>query len=232
MNLEKILPQDPKRVSARPPTYWLRAAGCVILVVCAVGGIALSVTIGTPTHTSSGSKDLPSGSSGFVTVAPSGSSPSPTAPAPEGAGPAPDSAGTRITNVVAKSSVKSFLSAVTKINADSGTLATELSTVASGTIVDELANEQQELKANGWTLSGIATVDSVKIVSTNTSVNPSTVTVQACVDSSDVQTLDSDGKSLGIQTGSAARALNLYTLQHNAAGWRIVSRTFPNDTTC
>ncbi|MEO6200345.1 MAG: hypothetical protein ABIX44_04175, partial [Cryobacterium sp.] len=91
-------------------------------------------------------------------------------------------------------------------------VADRLSTVAKGAILAELENRDQELEANGWTLSGKPVVKSVTILSSNLTASPSTALVQACVDSSKVVTLDSDAKPVGGPPPTSA-ALNLYSLQ-------------------
>jgi len=110
-------------------------------------------------------------------------------------------------------------------------VADRLSTVATGAILTELENRDQELQANGWTLSGDPIVKSVTILNSKLTASPPMALVQACVDSSTVVTLDADGKPVGGPRSTPA-ALNLYSLQQDAGIWRVISRTFPNDPAC
>ncbi|MCU1414470.1 MAG: hypothetical protein JWN80_1810 [Microbacteriaceae bacterium] len=203
--------------SDRPTPRWRRpgilAGGVVVLSIAAVIAAAVIVPaafIGT-TH----SESTAHGTS-VATIAPN---PSASVAAPTGT----------ITPAVATNSIASFLSAVAIVDSSKADPTTQLAGIAAGAIVDEIANERQELTANGWEVTGTPTIASLSVVSETTG-NPPTATVQACVDSSKVVTLDSDGKPLG--TASLTRALNIYTLEYDAAGWKVVARTFPNNPTC
>jgi hypothetical protein len=55
------------------------------------------------------------------------------------------------------------------------------------------------------------------------------VVVAACIDSTAVVTLDAAGTPL---PASTPRALNLYTLSSETGAWRVVARTFPDETAC
>jgi hypothetical protein len=108
-----------------------------------------------------------------------------------------------------------------------------LAEVASGPILLEIANEQQELQSNGWTLEGSPTVTSLSVVASDLTVSPPRVTVRACVDSSAVVTLDSTGTPLNSgATELPRRFINLYTLEQTAGQWRVTDRSFPNDPAC
>ncbi|TBN57991.1 DUF4101 domain-containing protein [Glaciihabitans arcticus] len=127
-----------------------------------------------------------------------------------------------ITPVMADLAVAGFLTAVAT------TPASDLPKVASGAILEDLQNEAQELEANGWTRTGRAKVDGVKVTSSNEAAG--TATVVACVDSSKVATLDENGDRLAAP--ATARALNIYSLSRSDGFWRVVSRTFPDETAC
>lgn len=109
----------------------------------------------------------------------------------------------------------------------------QLAEVASGTILLEIANEQQELQSNGWTLEGAPTLTSVSIIASDLTASPPRVTVRACVDSSAVVTLDSSGTPLTSNaTDLPRRFTNIYTLEQTAGQWRVTDRSFPNDPAC
>lgn len=136
-----------------------------------------------------------------------------------------------ITKELATTMVTGFVSSVTAIDPLSVDVPEQLSTVARGTILAEVENQAEELRANGWTLSGAPVVKSVSIISSDLTATPATAIARACIDSSKVETLDAAGKPVGGPTDSPP-ALNLYTLQQDAGVWRVVARTFPNDPTC
>jgi len=127
-----------------------------------------------------------------------------------------------ISTVVADQAVASFLTAVAT------TPPADLPKIVSGAILEDLQNDAQELEANGWTRTGRAKVDGVKV--TDTDETAGTATVVACVDSTAVATLDENGDRLA--PAATARALNIYSLARTDGYWRIVSRTFPDETAC
>jgi hypothetical protein len=219
MDLEPSVPPSAPPTRTRSRLYVVIGAVAVVAVVGAL--VAGAVISGHPA-----SKDASADGAASHSAVPSQtSSDDPLASATP-------KAGQVITTTVATTSIQSFLTAVTKIDSKTDDISHQLSSVAAGAIVEEIANEQQELTANGWKLKGSPTIGTVSVVSTNTTASPETAVVQACVDSSKVVTLDSDGTPLGTSTGAAARALNIYTLQHAASGWRVVSRTFPANPNC
>ena len=136
-----------------------------------------------------------------------------------------------ITKELATAMVTGFVASAAAIAPLSTDVSDQLSAVARGMILAEIENQDEELQANGWTLSGKPVVKSVTIISTNLTGAPPTALVQACIDSSKVVTLDSSGRPVGKQK-DAPPALNLYSLQQDAGVWRVVARTFPNDPAC
>ena len=112
-------------------------------------------------------------------------------------------------------------------------LSARLAEVASGPILLEIENEQQELRSNGWTVDGSPTVTSLSVIASDLAVSPPRVTVRACVDSSAVVTLDSTGTPLNSgATELPRRFINVYTLEQAAGQWRVTDRSFPNDPAC
>ena len=136
-----------------------------------------------------------------------------------------------ITKELATTMVTGFVASVAAVDPLSTDVSDQLSNVARGAILGEIENLDEELRSNGWTLSGRPVVKSVTIVSSDLTATPATAIARACIDSSKVVTLDSSGKPVGGQTASPP-ALNLYSLQQDAGIWRVVARTFPNDPAC
>ena len=134
--------------------------------------------------------------------------------------PAITAAAGEITPDVADATVAGFLTALAT------TEPSDLPSIASGAILEDLQNEAQELEANDWTRTGTAKVDGVTVLD----ADEKSATVEACVDSSKVATVDENGNRLG--EASVARALTIYSLSNTDGSWRIVSRTFPDETAC
>lgn len=147
----------------------------------------------------------------------------PTSAAPSAA---PTSASTAIiTTELADATLTTLLDTIARSTKTGDT--TELAALASTAILEDVANDAQELEANGWTRTGTATVAAVTIRSNNAETGEAVVA--ACVDSTTVVTVDAAGEPLGAASG---RALNLYTLSTDAEGWRVTARTFPDETDC
>lgn len=110
---------------------------------------------------------------------------------------------------------------------DSNDLETLLGNVAAGDYLAELETQWQEIVANGWSIEG-----SPKVVSTEVGeVVDNNVEVIACVDSSEVRTIDANGKPIGQNTVSPARHIFMLG-QGSDDTWRITSHSFPNDPAC
>src|SRR5699024_6327746 len=108
----------------------------------------------------------------------------------------------------------------------------QVSAVAGKRFISELEASLLELESQGWTLSGTPDVVLVRITSRDRNTTPPTVTIEACIDSSDVHTLDSNGDPLPTDP-SSARALNSYVLSQQDNGtWLITSHSFPPDPSC
>lgn len=105
-----------------------------------------------------------------------------------------------------------------------------LAAVADGDMLAELEAEVLEMDANEWSKHGAPAVVWAEVVSSEPPSAPTTMTVRACVDSSDVALVRPDGQELPPST--TPRAVNIFTLAADGSGWRVVSRTFPDDPAC
>ncbi|MGV8886135.1 MAG: hypothetical protein ACOH1T_11190 [Microbacteriaceae bacterium] len=130
-----------------------------------------------------------------------------------------------ITPTVARSTLTALLTGFARASVPGSS--TDLTALASTAILDDFANQAQEFEVSGWTRTGVATVASVTIRSQNRATGD--VVVAACIDSSKVVTLDASGTPL---VSATPRALNLYTLAATARDWRVIARTFPDETVC
>jgi hypothetical protein len=133
---------------------------------------------------------------------------------------------------VATNVVETYVKAFTALPTDTANLDSALGSLAGETVRAEIAAQLLELDANGWTREGTPTVASLTVVTSDPDGTPPTLSVVACIDSSDVVLKDSAGEA--IQGGpQPRRALNTYVLQQNDDGsWIIVSHSFPNDPAC
>ncbi|HYI33593.1 MAG TPA: hypothetical protein VEX88_09045 [Glaciibacter sp.] len=211
----------------------------VALGVAAVAAIALSATAyisgqapstentaSSGTRTSSESVAVAPAESGTEGLAQTGESQSNKAP---GVADKPDAP---LPPDHAKARIKKFLDVTVPADPAAPGSDAELEDAARGAIREEVANDKQELKANGWSRRGNATVESVTIISSDITTDPATSIAHACVDSSKVVTLDADKKPVGSSGTGTQRALNIYTLHYIADEWRVVARSFPDNPAC
>lgn len=107
----------------------------------------------------------------------------------------------------------------------------DLSQIATGTVLSSLEAMAVEFEHNGWSQEGSAVVASWEIVDEEMDADPPTMTIEVCVDSSDVRIVDDAGQQL--RTPDAPqRSLNIYTAVKEAGQWRLSGHTFPDDPDC
>lgn len=171
-------------------------------------------------------------------------SPGPTDPADSGtAGPTP-SAPTDVPSSApvttagpldddsAQEVVGSYLTAAAGLETDTTDVSARVNSIAGESLIAELEADLLELDSQGWQRTGAPVAVSATVIDQDENSSPPTATVQACIDSSDVQVVDAAGEPLP-NDPSANRALNVYTLAQNDDGaWIIVSRSFPPDPSC
>jgi ABC-type transporter Mla MlaB component len=164
-------------------------------------------------------------------------SPAPTTSAAAGAAPAevdvPDAAEVQVADGVATEQVAEAVETIDTLVSDQVAAvlapadgAASLEDVASGAVLEELANELQELDSNDWTQTGAPVLSDMRIEQ----ADDSSMTVSVCVDSSGVTTLDSAGVAL--PAGTTPRAVNVYTLTLVDGAWLVTNRTFPENPAC
>ena len=99
-------------------------------------------------------------------------------------------------------------------------------------MLDEVANEQMELASNGWTKTGSEKVTSVEVLSSDPAGTPPSAVLAVCVDSSEVDILDSSGQPIASGSTAHERSINIYTLHLIDGSWRVAARTFPDNPAC
>ena len=112
-------------------------------------------------------------------------------------------------------------------------LAEVLTDIAVEGYAAELEAQWLELTSQGWSTTGTARIDSLEITALDSASPPATAEVAACLDSSEVLTLDAEGAPIGDPAAASPRALHLFTMVQGEDGiWRISSHSFPNDPSC
>lgn len=166
-----------------------------------------------------GSSTVPDARRGTpASATPAPSSPEIAAPSPEGIADDPAPA------------VEAYLAAAASAAPEDGSAGLER--IATGALLKEFELEQQELAQNGWTRSGAPTIASAVVVSDEPAVDPSTLVVEACVDSRDVAVLDSSGDPLPTDPTLTPRTRTIFTLTLADGTWLVADRTFPDNPHC
>lgn len=107
-----------------------------------------------------------------------------------------------------------------------------LGRVAQGFVQGEIAATAAEFAKNGWHQEGAPTVVWSHTVERHLDAQPPSVTIEACVDSSDVRILDQHGKPVLGTTDKPPRVPNLYTLVKTHGTWKVTGHSFPRQPTC
>ena len=224
-------PNEPRRkrrgrahAPAKHPRRHLLVAAAVAVVTIGAAGVGVTLA---------GEPGLLPSPAGSGTAGPSAAAPSvPGAATPSGSAlprpTTPVAAG--ITPISAAHVVAAY---ATKVDAlTPKTALASLKDVAAGKALDEIQAQIIELHANGWTVRGTTRIGDVKVLHARLTGTHPTAEVQACVDSSHVSVVRSDGRTTPQNPAASRRALNLYSLQADHGVWRIVAHSFPNDPTC
>lgn len=112
-------------------------------------------------------------------------------------------------------------------------LATDLADVAVDGYASELEAQWLELTSQGWSVTGTPTIASTDVTDVDSSADPVTAQVLACIDSSGVAIVDADGEPVGNRSAAMPRALHSFTMIQDADGtWRISDHSFPDNPSC
>lgn len=99
-----------------------------------------------------------------------------------------------------------------------------------GALVSELEAELAEFAAEGWTRSGSYDVDQVEVLEHDRDANPESVTISACVDSSQIVIRRADGTRQ--PANPVTRATSIFLLERHDDAWWVAGRSFPDNPTC
>ena len=232
-------PDEPTAARTRRRFLSKRMLGFAVVAAVALSATTYFAALASPEKDSEGAQ--PRTSSESVAAGTTRARSAPVVPAaPDSGRTVPEAPGqsnkpdvpTPLSPAQANAAAKKFLDSSIAVDPAAPDSNVGLGDAASGAILSEVENDTQELEANGWTRQGVATIEALTIVSSDSSTDPATVVAQACVDSSKVMTLDHSGKPVGDSGSVIQRALNIYTLQYIAGAWKVVARTFPDNPTC
>lgn len=213
----------------------LKRAGKVRIALITVAVVVASIVMIQWTSASSGPSDAAdqavgsAGDDAESTAPDTGDSSAPDSPPSSPSSPATTGEGTPLDDTAARALV---LTAVTSsAQADPAVPAADsLEGIATGAYVAEVDAQLQELDANGWTIEGEPTIEAAEVTAIALDAEPPSTTVETCIDSTEVRTIDSAGAPL--PGASSPRALNIFHLQWDGARWLIADRTFPDDPAC
>ena len=106
--------------------------------------------------------------------------------------------------------------------------ATDLSSVLTGSALEEFDAQALEWTRDGTHTTGSPTLEDVHIISDDGAGN---ITVSACVDSSSVRVLNDAGTALTDDT-TMTRALTYFQFVKDGGAWKLSGFSFPDDPTC
>ncbi|GAA1249795.1 hypothetical protein GCM10009676_40430 [Prauserella halophila] len=105
--------------------------------------------------------------------------------------------------------------------------------VAHGPARGELENTAGEFADNKWRQEGSVAVVARRVTSVALDQTPPAVTVQTCIDSTDVRVVDERGESLsGGPAGESVRTPHLYTMEFVDSSWKVAVHSFPDASSC
>ncbi|WP_314649393.1 hypothetical protein [uncultured Microbacterium sp.] len=201
----------------RKRTKWIvgLAAASVLLAGTSLAVVATTSTVGAGAGPGSQSAAASATPNAVPPVAPPTTAPQATADEVGGA---------------AEQLLASVLPVVTTVaDGDVDAVLTSLAAVASPAFLSGIEAERAELEDQGWTRTGEVRIDGVETLAYDATAAPSTATVRACLDSSDVVIHDADGN---VVPGGSPRAWNIYTLEQADGAWKIIRQTFADDPAC
>jgi hypothetical protein len=115
--------------------------------------------------------------------------------------------------------------------ADGGTVG--IDDVTAGFVRGELQALAAEREKLGYKQVGEAKIVSTTVRSVDLSASPPTVELGVCIDSSKVDIVDSNGKSLGdLLYKPGVPVLNVYGAQYLDGRWKIVTHDIPDGAPC
>lgn len=161
----------------------------------------------------------------------------PQSPAPSAPEDAPISSGeAEGAGVLSESNANSIIATVFNVSttdAESAeALEAQLAGAVAGAYLAELESQQQELRVNGWRITGKADVLSTVVDKIFPQDDRTLAEVTSCIDTANTRVLDFDGEPLP-KPDTNTRALHNFTLQQNDDGtWAVIRHTFPNDPAC
>ncbi len=176
--------------------------------------------------TSSGSTSTPSGSTPTTSGPPTSAPPTPTSPPPP-----PTAGGGRLTEQEARRSaeiaLRNFLRTADAIYQAGGRDADPIAALATEPALGQVQGRAAELESGEQSQRGAVTVVRVGTGSVDVAAAPPTVVLRACLDDSDVRTVDQNGEPIQPSTGQTRRILHLYEVRLRNGAWLVARDEFP-----
>lgn len=177
--------------------------------------------------TPSGSTSTPSGSTPTTSGPPTSAPPTPTSPPP----PPPTTGGGRLTEQEARRSaevaLRNFLRTADAIYQAGGRDADPIAALATEPALGQVQGRAAELESGEQSQRGAVTVVRVGTGSVDVAAAPPTVVLRACLDDSDVRTVDQNGEPIQPSTGQTRRILHLYEVRLRNGAWLVARDEFP-----
>jgi len=108
-----------------------------------------------------------------------------------------------------------------------------LDTVATGFVRGELEALAAERADFGYTQVGVATITSKEVLSVDLAASPPTVVLEVCIDTSKIDILDPNGKSMkGLLYNPGVPVKHIYGAQHLDGLWKISTHDIPDNDPC
>lgn len=158
-----------------------------------------------------------------------GRGPGPAVPPAAGQSPEESSADGQVP-VAVNEVIQDFVGLVEQIPADGGRDFTQFEDAATGSALEDIRVEAEELSANKWTVEGTPAVVHVTPIPGG-EPDGAVRTVEACIDSSLVVVTDADGAVVR-PSEPGRKSLNIYTLELHDGDWLVAGHSFPSQADC
>ena len=133
----------------------------------------------------------------------------------------------------AETSVTQLVSATNQILQRADGEVAGIDAIASGFVRGELEALAAERSHQGYTQVGDAKVTSVDVATVDLDSDPATMTLEVCIDASDIDVVDANGNSLKEALYNPGHpVLHLYGAEHIDGLWKLTTHEIPEDARC
>lgn len=131
-----------------------------------------------------------------------------------------------------ETALRSFLRVADEIFEAGGDDAAPINPLAVEPSRGEVQARAAELESNEWSQDGTVEVVGLDFTSVDVTAATPVVQIQACLDDTDVVTVDKTGRPLQPPSGETRRIAHLYSVQLVDGAWLVAEHTFPDESTC